>query len=256
MSGDGEDRFGDLGGPPEGERERSAAERLEERDRTHPEQRPKRPDVPRPATRYSWVIGIAFFLVVIVASLNSLPHKGSGLRGPTRGSQMPEFAAPLATGPLEGDANVRQESGRGTSSAGRQPACSLRTPQVVNLCQLRKKPLVLTFIFDRGADCNPQVDRVERMRRGFPNVNFASVFFTHDDRDEVRAIVKRRGWVQPVAVDRDGAVANRYGVGGCPTTVFAYKGGRVMKTQLGGITEGSLRAAARRLEHGPGRRAG
>lgn len=256
MTGEGEDRFGDLGGAPEGERKRSAAERLEERDRTHPEPQPKRPNVPRPSTRYSWVIGIAFFLVVIVASLNSIPHKGSGLRGPEPGSRLPEFAAPLATGPLEGDANVRQGRRDGSASAGRQPACSLRSEQVVNLCLLREKPLVLTFIFDRGADCNPQVDRVERMRRRFPNVNFASVFFTHGGRDEVRAIVKRRGWVQPVAVDRDGAVANRYGVGGCPTTVFAYKGGRVMRTRLGPISEAALSADARRLQHGPGRRAG
>lgn len=256
MTGEGEDRFGDLGEAPTGNGDcRSAAERLEERDRTHPEPRPRRPDVPRPSTRYSWLIGIAFFLVVIVASTNSLPNKASGLRGPEPGMRLPAFAAPLATGPLEGDANVRQ-SGAGSGKAGGRPACELRSEQVVNLCELRKKPVVLTFIFDRGPECNPQVDRVERMRGRFPGVNFASVFFTREDRDEVRVIVRRRGWREPVAVDRDGAVANRYGVGGCPTTVFAYRGGAVMRTRLGPISESSLATEAQRLQHGPGRRPG
>ena len=44
------------------------------------------------------------------------------------------------------------------------PACQVRTEEVVNLCDLRRRPVVLTFVFDRGADCLPQVDRTERMR--------------------------------------------------------------------------------------------
>jgi hypothetical protein len=247
---EGDDPFEDLGGD-----RRSAAERLEERDRTHPEERPKRPEVPRPSSRYSWVIGIAFFVVVVIVTINLLQTDSDALHGVKPGKRVPDFAAPLATGNLEGDANVRQRRG-GNDNAGKVPACEVRSPAVVNVCNLRKKPLVLTFIFDKGADCNPQVDRVERMRRRFPRVNFAAVFFSHEDRDTVRDIVQRRNWREPVAVDRDGAIANRYGVGGCPTTIFAYRGGRVMKTSLGPLTEDQLGSTARRLLHGPGRRAG
>jgi hypothetical protein len=50
-----------------------------------------------------------------------------------------------------------------------------------------------------------------------------------------------------VAIDEDGAVANLYGVGGCPTTVFARAGGRVMDTELGNLTEARLRRQAERL---------
>lgn len=250
MSPEEHDPFEDLGAD-----RRSAAEKLEERDRTHPEERPKPPEVPRPSSRYSWVIGIAFFIVVVIAALNGLKTDENALRGLPPGKRLPDFAAPLATGNIEGDANVRGPHG-GNKNAGKVPACEVRGRGVVNICELRRKPVVLSFIFDRGADCNPQVDRVERMRGRFPGVNFVAVFFSHEDRGTVRDIVRRRGWREPVALDRDGQLTNRYLVGGCPTTVFAYRGGRVMKTTIGPLTEGQLSAAARRLLHGPGRRSG
>ena len=107
--------------------------------------------------------------------------------------------------------------------------------------------LVLTFIFDRAADCYPQVDRTERVRPSVPGVNFATVFFTEKERDQVRALVRERGWRQPVAIDADGGIANLYGIGGCPTTIFTRAGGRVASTKLGNITEGELRRRAQRL---------
>ena len=120
----------------------------------------------------------------------------------------------------------------------------------MNVCELRRKPLVLTFIFDRGADCYPQVDRTERVRPTLPGVNFATVFFTHKERDQVRALVQERGWRQPVAIDPDGLVANLYGVGGCPTTVFARAGGQVAATKLGNLTEDELRRLRRAPDQG------
>ena len=56
--------------------------------------------------------------------------------------------------------------------------------------------------------------------------------------------MQARGWTQPVAVDADGAVANLYGVGGCPTTIFARPGGRVADVELGNLTEEELRQGA------------
>ena len=45
----------------------------------------------------------------------------------------------------------------------------------------------------------------------------------------------------------DGAIVNIYGVGGCPTTVFANAGGKVVDTKLGNLTEEQLRRQAGRL---------
>jgi hypothetical protein len=239
-----DDRFEDLGG----ERRRAEiGEQLAERDRTHPE-RPRRPEVPRPGNKYAWAVGIVMLMVLgLVLFFQTLPNEGSGFEGPPHGSTLKAFAAPSALGNLEGDANVCQRRSECSEQAGAQPACTLRSAEVVNLCELRREPLVLTFIFDRGADCYPQVDRTERVMTGLPGVNFATVFFTHKKRDQVRALVQERGWRQPVAIDRDGAIANLYGVGGCPTTIFARAGGKVATTKLGNLTEDELRRLAARI---------
>jgi peroxiredoxin len=238
-----EDRFGDLG---TGNGRRSAAERLAERDRTHPEPPPRRPEVPRPSSRYAWVVGIVFFIAIVVATLNAIPNSGDALRGPKPGTFLPRFSAPDALGDERGDANVKQ-SPNDKRTGNETPACAVRGKGVVNSCQLAERPVVLTFVFDRGADCFPQVDRVERMMRSVRGVNFAVVYFSRKDRDEVRDIVGRRGWTMPVALDHDGQLTNVYGIGGCPTTVFADAGGRVRATKIGFLTERELRTRARRL---------
>jgi len=237
VTGDnGHDRLDDL----------SIGDRLAERDRTHPEPG-ARPEVPRPSNKYAWAVGIvALMLLGVLLFFQTLPNSGEGLRGPEPGSRLKAFAAPSALGALEGDANVCQREPC-PEQAGAEPACELVSEDVVNLCQLRRRPLVLTFIFDRGADCYPQVDRTERLKDDLPGVEFATVFFSRKDREEIRRLVEARRWTQPVGVDEDGAIANLYGVGGCPTTIFARPGGRVLDTELGNVTEDELRRKAERL---------
>jgi hypothetical protein len=90
------------------------------------------------------------------------------------------------------------------------------------------------------------------MRDEFPQVEFAAVV-SGNDRDEVEQIVDRRRWTLPVAVDRDGAVVNLYGIGVCPTTVFSTPGGTVRRVELGNLTEEELRADVRALVRRSGR---
>jgi hypothetical protein len=243
---DRDDRFSDLG-RDDRSRAEQIGDQLAERDRTHPEPDQGPPPRPRPTNRYAWLVGILMLMGVSVLLLTTaLPNQGEGLFSLAPGKRLPHFAAPLALGHLEGDANICQRRPCPKES-GKVPACELTTREVLNSCKLQRHPLVLTFIFDRGADCFPQVDRVERMRRDVPEVRFATVYFSHKDRDEVRNIVGNRGWKEPVGIDRDGQVLNRFGVGVCPTTVFAKAGGRVLDSKLGNLTEGELRREARRL---------
>jgi len=260
-----EDRFKDLGEPepgpeddPERKPARSRAEEigdmLEERDRVAPEpgERPQRPpEVPRPGNKYAWVVGIVMLMGIGVLLLTTaIPNSGAGVRGPERGQKLLEWSAPLATGTLDDRvANVRQSRGQGSDTAGKVPACDVLGNEAVNLCELRKKPLVLTFMVTKGADCEPQVDRVERMRREFPGVNFA-VVMSGEKRADAEKIVRNRRWTLPVAVDKDGAVVNLNGVGICPVTVFARTGGRVAETSLGNLTEAQLRRKTQRLSRG------
>lgn len=241
-----DDRFGDLGAGRNGDDVPSVGDRLADRDRTHPE--PVRPpERPRSTNRYAWAVGIVFVMVLsVLLFVETLPNSGEALFGPEPGTRLKDFAAPAALSTLEGDANVCQKEPC-PEQAGAEPACSLDSDSVVNVCRLRRRPLVLTFVFDRGADCYPQVDRTERVKGRVDGVQFATVFFTRKERDEVRNLVRARGWTQPVGIDEDGAVANLYGVGGCPTTIFARAGGRVADVKLGNLTEEQLLAKARRI---------
>jgi peroxiredoxin len=234
-----EDRFGDLGG----ERKPSAAERLAAGDAAElaAERKLEQAKAPRPSSAYSWVVGIVFLMAVAVAGVNALRSNGPGALGPRIGHELPVFAAPLATGPLDGDANLKSRA----SQPGHTLACDVHEAGAVNVCDLRKKPVVMTFMFTRLADCAPQLDRVERIRGEFPNVNFVGVIIRQKKADAAK-LVRTHHWGFPVVLDRDGQVSNIYGIGGCPTTIFARKGGRVRATRLGKLSEAQLRAEVKR----------
>jgi hypothetical protein len=258
-----EDRFGDLGRPDaddlpapdparDGDR-RPAAERLAELDELRPEEplgeaEDEAVAARRRRGRYMGVVGIAFAALVVVAAFNCARDRAEDrdlLRGLPPGAQMPVFAAPLATGTLEGDANVKQRAGPDDAAGGR-PACEVRSPEVVNLCALRERPLVLTFVVGGEPDCVAQLELVERMRGGFPELAFASVV-SGATREEVAAIARARRVRMPIAVDTDGAILNVFRVGVCPTTVFARRGGEVRATRIGRLSERELRDGLRAL---------
>lgn len=236
-----DDRFEDLGAG----RKPSAAERLaagDEAELAAERRQQQKEGPPRPSSAYSWVVGIVFLILVAVAGANTLRTEGPGALGPRVGQPLPVFAAPTATGPLDGDANIRTRK----NQPGKSFACDVTGPSVVNVCQLREKPVVMTFMFTRFADCAPALDRIEKLRASYPQVNFVGVI-VKEPKNKAAELVRKHGWGFPVAVDRDGQVSNIYGIGGCPTTVFARRGGRVRETKLGTLTGGQLRAAIRAI---------
>jgi hypothetical protein len=232
-----DDRFADLGAGDE----RSAAERFQELDEREPEEEPKPREPPRPGGRYTWVVGIVFVIGLIVAGSNALRHSGAGYRGVPAGKALAPFAAPLATSDHDNDATIQPRAG-----GGHPAACSVHLAGVVNLCDLRRRPLVLTFVATGGAGCADQLDRVERVRRSFPDVGFVGVISRKSLADAKR-MVRSGGWTFPVALDRDAAVFNLYGIGDCPTTVFARKGGVSAGTRRGALSEAALAARIRTL---------
>jgi hypothetical protein len=241
-----EDRFGDLGPRDEEESRKrpSAAELLAAGDEAElaAERKLEQRHVPKPSSAYSWVVGIAFLILIIVVGLNSLPNAGEGLKGPKDGSVMPAFAAPLATGPLDGDVNIKANR----KQPGKTFACSVHMGGALNGCDLRRHPSVLVFAGTRGADCLPGFDRIERVQKEFPQVSVAGILIRMGHSDAAKT-VHQGGWTFPIAYDRDGQLTNVYGVGVCPATVFAKKGGRVTTTLLGKATEAQLRAQIRRI---------
>ena len=202
------------------------------------EQRPS----PRPGRRYSTFVGVAFLVLIVVATLNTIRTPGGGTLGASedeRGMALPEFAVPNArTGPLDKDANVYQDDCSTSenpcpSGAGRTPACEIPRPGAIRVCDLFDRPLVISFWFTRGADCLPTQDAVDRVASRYRGlVNFLSID-VRDDPADVRRIARERGWSIPVGYDRDGAVSDLYRVGGCPTVAFAYPGGILDFARIG-----------------------
>lgn len=236
-----QDRLGDLGG-------RSTAERLNELDELaaaeEREAQGSKPP-PRPAGRYMWVVGIAFVIALAIAGLNAIKHSGGGLKGPEIGKVLPAFAAPLATGNLDGVANVRQTS-KQSKQAGGKPACQVHLPGSITSCALSRKPLVLSVIVPGVKQCEAQLDLFQRLQSQYPRAQFGAVV-SSAKRGKVAALVSRHGWTFPVAVDPDFAVFNLYRVAVCPTTVFAFRGGRVNSTTIHPLNGAQIRARLRAI---------
>ena len=238
------DRFDDLGG----DGRHSVGERLAERDRTHPEPG-GRPEVPRPGNKYAWAVGI---LMVMVLGVLLFAADDPQQR---RGSVRPRSAASACR---TSRSRSRRAISRATpTSASASPAPRARararparstTANVLNSCDLTRRPAVLTFVFDRGADCFPQVDRTERVTGQRPGVSFATVYFTRKEREEVRGLVRARR-LDPAGGRRPGRA------GGQPLRRRRLSRPRCScaradgspATRLGNLTEEQLRRGAERL---------
>jgi hypothetical protein len=238
-----EDPFGDLS------RSRSAGGRSAERDAAEEERPDEAPPPARPGSRYTWVVGVAALIAIVFAVYNLLTNTGvgEGTRGPEPGSVLPDFAAPSARGGPAGDANIRQRAG-GTEAEGPVPACEVEAKGVVNICELRDRPVVVTFVL---VGCEDALDQVERVRRDFPRVTFVGVI--SETPEEAEPLLEPGRWRYPVVLDPDNAVFNLYRVGDCPSTVFAEAGGEVAQTTLGYLSDAELRSGIAEVAHEPSR---
>lgn len=210
---------------------------------------------PRPGLRYSLFVGLAFLALVVFAFINLVSTRNTGtigLDGEKTDLPLPEFAVPVALSPLEGDANIAQDDCATSENpcppdARRTPACHVAGADVIRVCDYFGRPLVLSFWFTRGGDCEGQQDVVSSVYERYRGrVNFLSID-VRDDRDTVRDLVRQRRWRMPVGYDHDGAVSNIYRVGGCPTFVFAYPGGILEGAGIGEFGSGELDARVRAL---------
>jgi hypothetical protein len=202
------------------------------------------PAVPRPpgASRYGWFFALVVVLLIAYITINNATNDDEGgSTGPEVGKRMPPFAVPLALGDLEGDANVATEAGQG--EAGARPACEVRGAEILNICeQWEKGPVALAFLATRGGRCVDGIDELEAVREDYPTIRFATIAI-RGDREDLRDLIRRRGWGMPVGYDHDGILANMYGVAVCPQITFARRGGTVTRTLIGEPTDRELRTA-------------
>lgn len=198
--------------------------------------------------RYSLLVGLIFVAIVVVAGVNTLGNDNAETLGLDRVEArwpLPEFAVPAAAAGLEGDANVAQDDCALAAvpcpdDARRTPACRISTRGAIRVCDLFDRPLVISFWFTKGGNCTAQQDVVEAVYGRYRDrVNFLSLDI-HDERDEVRKLLREHDWRMPVGYDRDGAVGSLYGVGGCPTFAYVYPGGTLQSASIGELSEDEL----------------
>jgi peroxiredoxin len=202
----------------------------------------------RAARPYSIVVGVVFLAALVFAGLNAISNEGAAVTGLALGEPFPRFAAPAATGTLDGDANIAPND-EGPGGDRRTPACQVPGPrqQVIRICDFFDRPIVMVAWFTRGCGaCERQLDLVERVRSRFPGVHFIGLDIA-DSRKHAASVVRRNGWRFPMAVDPDGAVSGLYGVGVGPMTFFAYPGGIAMSTAIGELDERELVTRVQRL---------
>jgi hypothetical protein len=196
---------------------------------------------PRPSNRYSIYVGIAFLILIAIATVNTFNSEGGGVLGGDEtqtGEALAEFAVPELIGGADADANVFQDDCESSANPcpaddQRTPACEVNLPRVLRVCDFFDKPLVLSFWFSTPDDCPPTQDAVDAAaRRWSGQVNFLSIA-VRGDREELERIVTERGWTLPVGWDRDGAVSNLYRIGVCPTVAFVRTGGVLEEAKIG-----------------------
>ena len=205
---------------------------------------------PRPGRIYSTIVGLLFLTIVVVGTLSTLASRDQGVIGLDEiddDQPLAEFAVPVAASSLEGDANVAQDDCEVDelpcpAGSRRTPACRVRLANAIRVCDYFDRPLVISFWFSRGGDCEDQQDVVSGVSRRYRGrVNFLSVD-VRDSRDSVRELVRSRRWRMPVGYDHDGAVSTLYRVGGCPTFVYAYPGGILESASIGELSGSQLSA--------------
>lgn len=200
-----------------------------------------------PGAIYSGIVGLTFIAIIVVAALNTIETEDSGVIGAGEEGDLPlaQFAVADLRGDLDGDANIAQDDCAAArvpcpESERRSPACEVEAAGAIRVCDLFAKPLVLSFWFTRGGECESQQDVFEtvyRARRA--DANFLAVN-VRDERDEVARLARARGWTHPIGLDPDGALSNLYRVGGCPTFIYAYPGGILRETSIGELGAAQL----------------
>jgi len=163
---------------------------------------------------------VAFLLVVaIIFVVASKPKEASGVKP---GEKLPSFAVPLALSALNGDANVATHPNAG--EAGRRPACTVRGPAILNICQLYERGPVVLALFVEGGSCPNILNSLQTIAPAFPGVQFAGVSIG-GNRTQLRDLVRARELTLPVGFDQEGTLAPLYRMVTCPEVIFAYPGG-------------------------------
>ncbi|RKQ93699.1 AhpC/TSA family protein [Solirubrobacter pauli] len=194
----------------------------------------------RPGLLIVVFIGAALLFI----TFNTIVTESEGSKGLEAGDALPPFAMPLSTSSCRGRCDANVATGADQGAAGARPACEVRGPEVLNVCELREQgPFVLAFVFHPVDRCRAQLPVLERVAARHRDVRFR-VVAVRADAEDARDLKSNL----PVGYDHDGAVANEYAVVVCPTITYVGRDGRVVGSSVGSQSEAQLESWVRRLE--------
>lgn len=184
-----------------------------------------------------WKGVLAVLTFAVVVSLVTL-FSGSRPVGSENlvGRALPDFAAPLATGDLSGDANIYTEAQ--AESVDATAACDVELEGSFNSCRDLPGDAIIVFWNVSKPECVKQIDQLQQYADANKDVDVVAIAF-ENSKSEVADLVAEKGWTIPVAIDRDGALASLYAVAGCPS-VFWAKDQKTTAVKLGVQTEQQL----------------
>ena len=185
-------------------------------------------------------------MILVLITVNTIVTPSNGLAGIAPGKHLPPFAAPLATGDLQGSVNVATHPDEGPA---KQAACTVRGPRVLNICQLYEQgPVVLALFVDGSAPVTASSARCRRSRgragAGSPACS-SPRWRSRANAPSLRALVRSARLTFPVGVDSEGDLPALYAMASCPQITFAYPGGVVQSKAL--LTTPSLALLRRRV---------
>lgn len=179
---------------------------------------------------YGRYVGLLGLVILVLITINTVLTKPNGSRGIEPGHPVPPFAAPLALGRLSGDVNIARHADEG--SAGKVPACAVRGPGVLNMCESYERGPVVLALFVDGGSCPDVLDRMQALAGQFAGVSFAGVAIK-GERGALRKLIAKRGLTRvQVGFDSDGVLAGLYKLGSCPQVSFVLPGGIVQSPAL------------------------
>jgi hypothetical protein len=178
-----------------------------------------RPDFPRYG-RYAAIPAIA---ILILITINTLVTKPNGVTGLSPGQRVPPFATPLVLGTLKvGESNIAEHAHEG--ARGNVAACTLRSAQILNICELEEhNPVVLALFIDDGS-CPDVLTDMQALAPSFPGVRFVAVAINTKPAP-LRSLIKKDGLTFPVGFDEGPALLALYKVATCPQLTFILPGG-------------------------------
>ncbi len=209
------------------------------------ELRARRTEAGTRARSYGRYVGLLALVIIALITVNTLTTKPNGVTGVAPGERVPPFAVPLAAGNLSGSANVA--TGPHQGAAGNVPACSVRKPGALNICELYEQGPVVLALFVQAGSCPAILSQMQALVNAFPAVRFAAVS-VKGERASLRRLIRSRGITLPVGIDNEGVLAALYKDASCPQVTFAYPGGVVQsRALLHEPSPGELRARVAEL---------